>query len=217
MYRVIFLLLVGFNITACVSPIPLEEQTLKANYVKQDKVLISVVDERNKVKAGKDKSFVGVAHASFGIPVDWHVNDILATEKTDKGKNLSDWLENRIVMGLTTKGWQAEKVDLDNGEKESDINSLLKEKQAQTLIKLTLHEWYFSINLNWVTAFNFDTNTMVDIHHVDQGKHFSKQFKERDVIEESASESPQNNVIRAYRDQLQQMFNDPEVQAALMN
>ena len=37
----------------------------------------------------------------------------------------------------------------------------------------------------------------------------------QDVIDESASESAQNNVLRAYRDQLVQILNDDEVRAAL--
>jgi hypothetical protein len=215
MYKLLFTVFVSLYLTGCVTPIPLDQQTPKANYIETDKVLISVIDERKKVKAGKKDTFVGVAHATFGIPVDWHVANILATEEGDKNRNLSDWLELRIVNGLNKKGWNSAKVDLDNSESETQINTILQENNAVTLIKLTLHEWYFSINLNWVTAFNFDTDTTVAIHHINEGQLLNKQFKERDVIEETASESPQNNVIRAYRDQLQQMFNDPEVQKAL--
>ena len=215
MYKLLFALLVSVYLTGCVSPIPLEQQTVVTNYVESEKVLISIVDERKKVKAGKADTFVGVAHASFGIPVDWHVANILATEKEDKERNLSQWLAHRIVEGLNKKGWDSASVTLDNSETDAKIDSILKENDAATLIKVTLHEWYFSINLNWVSAFNFDTDAIVDIHHVNEGKLLNKQFKERDVIEESASESPQNNVMRAYRAQLEQIFNDPEVQEAL--
>lgn len=215
MYKLLFSSLVSLYLAGCVSPIPLAQQTPEANYIETDKVLISIVDERKRVKEGKKDTFVGVAHATFGIPVDWHVANILATEKADKERNLSAWLEHRIVEGLNKKGWDSAKVHLDNSENEEQINSILKKEEAVTLIKLTLHEWYFSINLNWVSAFNFDTDTTLDIYHLNEGKLLTKEFKERDVVEESASESPQNNVMRAYRDQLQQIFNDPEVQKAL--
>ena len=215
MYKLILSILFCIYLTGCVTPLSLDEQTPKVNYVENEKVLIGIVDERKKVKAGKADTFVGVAHSSFGIPINWHVSDILSTEKLDKKKNLSNWLEYRIVTGLNSKGWHAESVYLNNNESESEINSILKENEAKTLIKLTLHEWYFSINLNWVTAFNFDTDTTFDIYHLENGAVLTKQFKERDVIEESANESPQNNVLRAYRDQLEQMFNDPQIKEAL--
>jgi hypothetical protein len=215
MYKLLFTVLLSVYLTGCVSPISLEEQVPKANYIESDKVLISIVDERKKIKEGKEETFVGVAHASFGIPVNWHVADVLATEKEDKKRTLSEWLEHRIVEGFNKKGWNVANIDLNNSATEAEINSILQDNDAATLITLTLHEWYFSINLNWVSAFNFDTDTTVAIHHINEGKLLNKHFKERDVIEESASESPQNNVMRAYRDQLQQIFNDPEVKKAL--
>jgi hypothetical protein len=215
MYKLLFTVLLSVYLTGCVSPISLEEQVPKANYIESDKVLISIVDERKKIKEGKEETFVGVAHASFGIPVNWHVADVLATEKEDKKRTLSEWLEYRIVEGFNKKGWNVANIDLNNSATEAEINSILQDNDAATLITLTLHEWYFSINLNWVSAFNFDTDTTVAIHHINEGKLLNKHFKERDVIEESASESPQNNVMRAYRDQLQQIFNDPEVKKAL--
>lgn len=215
MYKIILIILSSLYLTGCVSPIKFEQQIPTANYVEKEKVLISVVDERKKVKAGKNKTFIGVAHSSFGIPVDWHVNNVLATEKEDKGKNLSDWLEHRITSGLNQNGWNTEKVDLDNHEDANAVNELLKESDAVKLIKLTLYEWYFSINLNWVSAFNFDTDTAIEVFEVDEGQLLSKRITERDVVEESAKESPQNNVLRAYREQLKQILNDPELKKSL--
>lgn len=215
MYQIILTVLSTLYLTGCVSAIKLEQQIPTANYVPSDKVLISVVDERKKVKAGKDKTFIGVAHSTFGIPVDWHVGNLIATEKADKGKNLSEWLEHRIIHGLNKNGWNTEIVNLDNSEDDSEINSILKENDAAKLIKLTLHEWYFSINLNWVSAFNFDTDTAIEVFKLEDGKLLSKKIKERDVVDESAKESPQNNVLRAYREQLKQILNDPDIEKSL--
>jgi len=47
------------------------------------------------------------------------------------------------------------------------------------------------------------------------GKILEKKFKDRDIIDEKADESPQNNILRAYRDQLQEILNDQIVAEAL--
>lgn len=47
------------------------------------------------------------------------------------------------------------------------------------------------------------------------GKILEKKFKGRDIIDEKTDESPQNNILRAYRDQLQEILNDQMVVGAL--
>ncbi|WP_060988837.1 hypothetical protein [Photobacterium leiognathi] len=210
-----FLLLVAFFITGCVSPIPLYEQAPDTNYNVTKKVLISVNDQRERVKEGKPEDFIGVAHATFGIPVDWHVSQVLATEEGDKEKTLADFLEHRILHGLQKQGWNVEAVKVTSGASDSEIMTLLADNQADKLIQLNINEWYFSINLNWVSAFNFDTDTLVKIYEVNDGQILEKQIAGRDVIEEKGDESPQNNVLRAYREQLVEIFSDPEVKSKL--
>ncbi|WP_305405646.1 hypothetical protein [Photobacterium leiognathi] len=210
-----FLLLVAFFITGCVSSIPLHEQAPDTNYNVTKKVLISVNDQRERVKEGKPEDFIGVAHATFGIPVDWHVSQVLATEEGDKEKTLADFLEHRILHGLQKQGWNVEAVKVTSGASDSEIMTLLADNQADKLIQLNINEWYFSINLNWVSAFNFDTDTLVKIYEVNDGQILEKQIAGRDVIEEKGDESPQNNVLRAYREQLVEIFSDPEVKSKL--
>ncbi|WP_305815602.1 hypothetical protein [Photobacterium leiognathi] len=210
-----FLLLVAFFITGCVSPIPLHEQAPDTSYNVTKKVLISVNDQRERVKEGKPEDFIGVAHATFGIPVDWHVSQVLATEEGDKEKTLADFLEHRILHGLQKQGWNVEAVKVTSGASDSEIMTLLADNQADKLIQLNINEWYFSINLNWVSAFNFDTDTLVKIYEVNDGQILEKQIAGRDVIEEKGDESPQNNVLRAYREQLVEIFSDPEVKSKL--
>ncbi len=48
MYKLLFAVLACVYLTGCVSPIPLEQQTVVTNYVESEKVLISIVDERKK-------------------------------------------------------------------------------------------------------------------------------------------------------------------------
>lgn len=202
-------------LTGCVTPIPLTEQAPKLTYQSQDKVVVAVVDNRKRVVEGKPKNYVGKAHASFGIPVDWHVNQVLATEDIDKDKNLSQFLEHRITTGLTNSGWNVVAANIDTQVNTQAAENLLKEHDAEKVLVLNLKEWYFSINLNWVTSFNFDTDTIIYVYEKEDGRTLEKNIAERDVIDEKASESPQNNVLRAYRDQLIDIFNDEEVKQAL--
>ena len=37
--------------------------------------------------------------------------------------------------------------------------------------------WYFSINLNWVTAFNFDTDATIYVYEIADGKTLEKEIK----------------------------------------
>ncbi|GAB2874553.1 hypothetical protein ACCI51_05805 [Microbulbifer echini] len=215
MLKKIALLTLVITVTACVSPTSLEEQSVAPNYQTKESVLISVIDQRQRVLQGKKKTFVGKAHVSFGIPVDWHVKQVLATEPGDKEKNLGQFLQSRLVHGLNTSGWNAIEVDLDESPEEETIRRLMKENNAGKMISLVLNEWYFSVNLNWVSAFNFDTDTNVLVYDLEEGQLLTKNIKERDVIEEKASQSPQNNVLLAYKAQLDQIVNDEEVRKAM--
>ena len=205
------------SLAGCVTPVAVKDQLPKLDYTNNETVLISVIDERGRVKRGKPEDFIGVAHGVFGIPADWHVGQVLATEEGDEDRDLSDWLEYRIVNGLNKEGWQSRALDLNSLPDIDEAESRLIEEDASWLIALVLNEWYFSINLNWVTAFNFDTDANLHVFHIGGGKVLSKSFIGRDVIEEKGSESPQNNILGAYRAQLQQIFNDEALQNALEN
>jgi len=215
--KILLSIIFAAALAGCVTPIPLAEQTPKLDYQAQDKVVISVIDNRKRVKEGKPKNYVGKAHASFGIPVDWHVNQVLATEDSDKGKNLSQFLEHRLTTGLSNSGWNVVAANIDTQPNESNAKEIITKHDAQKMFVIDLQEWYFSINLNWVTAFNFDTDATIYVYELPDGKTLEKDISERDVIEEKASESPQNNVLRAYRDQLIDIFNDEDVKKALLD
>lgn len=203
-------------LSGCVTPIPLEEQTPNPNVTREDKIVISVLDNRTRVtEEEKAKTFVGVAHGSFGIPVDWHVNNVLATQQGDDKRNLAQFIEHRLTNGFKESGWDAVEAGVETISSPEEAKALIESNQAGKLLIINIKEWYFSINLNWVSAFNFDTDSLVSVYELHDGKLVEKHFKDRDVIEESASESPQNNVLRAYRDQLIEMITDPEIQAAL--
>lgn len=206
----------AFTLSGCVSSIPLEEQSPNPNVTHDDKVVISVIDNRLRVaNDDRPKDFVGVAHGTFGIPFDWHVGQVLATEDGDDERNLAQFLEHRLAQGFQESGWDAVEANVEVMPSEDEAKALLVDKNAQKLLVINISEWYFSINLNWVSAFNFDTDSVVSVYELQDGKLVEKRFKDRDVIDEAADESPQNNILRAYRDQLIEIVTDPEIQAAL--
>jgi len=213
--KLLGLLLIAVVTTGCVSSIPFQEQLPQPAYGTDAKVLITVIDERRRIQQGKPRDFIGVAHGSFGIPFDWSVKQALNVAEGDQKRDLSAFIEYRLTNGLQQKGWNAQALQLDRLPSEQEAQALLEQNQADTLLALRLNEWYFSLNLNWVSAFNFDTDTDVRVFKKQQGQVLEKNFSERDVIEEKSSESPQNNILRAYRDQLRQIVDDPEVRNTL--
>ncbi len=93
--------------------------------------------------------------------------------------------------------------------------TLIEQHHVGKLLILQLTEWFFSINLSWVTAFNFDTDTTVLVYSGTGEKAFEKRFAGRDVVDAEADQSYQNHILPAYREQLAQILNDPEVKQAL--
>lgn len=215
MSRLLSIIISVALLTACVTPMPIQDQLPRVGYTNSEKVLISVIDKRRRVLQGKPKNFVGVAHGAFGIPFDWHVKQVLATEEGDKELDLSAWLELRIVNGLNSEGWQSQAIELDSIPAIEEIKSRLIKEDASWLIALVLNEWFFSINLNWVTAFNFDTDTDVYAFNINSGEVLRKNIKERDIVDEKANESPQNQILNAYKAQIQQILNDEDLRNAL--
>lgn len=203
--------------TGCVSPIPFQEQLPQPSYLNDDSVLITVIDNRKRVQKGKPREFIGVAHGSFGIPFDWSVPQVLNVADGDKERDLAEFLEHRLSNGMQQKGWQAQTVKMDHLPSAAEAEAALKQANAKTLLALELNEWYFSINLNWVSDFNFDTDTNIHVYRMAEGEVLSKNIAERDVIVQKASDSPQNNILLAYREQLRQIVDDPQVRSTLAN
>lgn len=201
--------------SACVSHIPLAQQVPSTTYVGHQPLLVSVIDERRRVKAGKPRTFIGIAHGAFGIPADWNIKPVLAVEDGDKNRDLAQFLQFRIVRGLGDKGWQASEYPLAAIPGSDELRKLQEDHPGRSLLLMRLNEWYFSINLNWVTAFNFDTDVDVLVFDATGSKVLEKNLAARDVVDEQASQSPQNHILMAYRDRLAKILEDPDVRAAL--
>lgn len=215
MLKSLTLLTFLFLVAGCVPHIPFEEQVPSVEYKNNDRLVVSVIDDRQRVKDGKPRNFIGIAHGTFGIPFDWDIAKVLSVEAGDKDRDLSQWLQYRVVKGLESRGWDVVDIDLEKNPKIDQVENLMIDNNCSKMLIFQIIEWYFSMNLNWVTAFNFDTNTNIIVYEIKNGKILSKNFSGRDVIDEKANESPQNNILRAYREQLIEILSDPEVKNSL--
>lgn len=214
-FKLCGVLLAAALTTGCVTSLPFQEQLPQPAYQNDDSVLITVIDNRKRVQEGKPREFIGVAHGSFGIPFDWSVPQVLNVAEGDKERDLAGFLEHRLSNGLQQKGWKAQAVKMDHLPSAAEAEAALQQAGAKTLLALELKEWYFSINLNWVSDFNFDTDTNIRVYRIAEGEVLSKNITERDVIVQKASDSPQNNILLAYREQLRQIVDDPQVRSTL--
>lgn len=204
-------------ITGCVSHIPLSEQVPVLSYEAKESLVIAVFDNRKRVKEGKPKTFIGVAHGVFGIPSDCEVDPWLSIEEGDDKKDLAQFLQKRIVTGLRNKGWKVSAVDVKNVPNLNEAEALITKHNAKSLLVLQLNEWFFSINLSWVTAFNFDTDTDAIIFSNEKGQVLNKNFAGRDVVDVKGDDSYQNQILMAYREQLNEILNDPSIKKALQD
>jgi hypothetical protein len=210
-----FVLLATIFMSGCVAHIPFAQQLPPIDHSGLGMLAVSVVDDRERVKKGKPRNFVGVAHGIFGIPSDLNIKSALAVEDGDKARDLAQYLQYRIMQGFKARGWNAVELDLKTVPGDEQTRALLAGVGANQLLLLQLREWFFRLNLSWATAFNFDTDRTVFIYGAHTGKVLEKKFAGRDVVDQEWTESPQNHILMAYRDQLAEILNDPEVKQAL--
>ena len=145
-------------LAGCVTPISMEEESPDLSYVDPDTILISIVDNRNQ-----DADVIGRAHGVFGIPSKMPVYPWFETEREKKHLTLAQALEDRLIFGLNDEGWNVISAGFDQHPAEQEVLDSLLAANARNLLLVILNDWYVSINLNWVSAFNFDWGTTVKI------------------------------------------------------
>lgn len=209
------LLAAGTMLTGCVTPIPMAQEAPDLNYKVARPVVVTVVDERDVLSEGKPPTFIGVAHTVFGIPTDMQAYPWFVSDKAKKDQTLAQALEERIVVGLNDEGWQLTGAALAKPPTKDEAVSLLAARGAQRLLVLSLTKWYASINLNWVTAFNFDWGYRLEVYDPQGNAVANIVDSGRDVVDMKADDSPQNRIKIAYRERLIKILERPEVRAAL--
>jgi hypothetical protein len=192
----------------------MEEQTPDLAYLDTDRLVISVVDERWRLDHGKSTEELGVARGAFGIPTGLKTYPWLV-DKEHKGQLLAEALGERIVFGLNDEGWDTHLATFTSKPTEKEISAVLEEKEASNFLVMVLKDWWVDINTNWVSAFKFDWDVLIDIYDVDGQLVGSYQGSGRDIVDESATDSWPNMFRRAYRARLISILEQPEISTAL--
>ena len=203
----------GLMLTGCVSHIPMEEQTPDLTYLHQEGIVISVVDQRWRLEEGKSTDEFGVIR-TYGIPADaktypWYV------DKDHKGQSIAQAIEERIVFGLNDEGWNATPAELTSPPSEEEIVNILKDKEAKNLLVMIIKDWWVDVNTNWVSDFNFDWDVVVDVYDTSGQSVGHYAGADRDIVDESASDSWPNMFRRAFRERLIAILERPEITKAL--
>lgn len=199
----------GLLLYGCVAHIPIEEQSPDLSYFSNDRLVVSVIDERWRVQQGKPETGIGVVR-SMGIPsvahtYPWYV------DKEQKGQTLAQALEDRIVYGLNDEGWKTVPGRLGSPPDTDEISELLSKNQSNKLLIIILKDWWCDINLNMVSAFRFDWEATVEIYGWNGRLIGSFSDAGRDIIEEAGDDSWNNMIRRAYRERLIKLLEKPKV------
>jgi hypothetical protein len=203
-------------LAGCVTPIAIRDQAIAPAYTAPGTLLVAVVDERDAVlKEGKPPTYIGRAHASFGIPIDMQVYPWVSEDSANKKQTLSQALEERIVVGMKERGWKVASADLASAPQPGQVAQLLRERQADRLLLMRVKQWFVSVNLNWVGSFNLDWSVAATVFGPQGGTLLGFEDANSDVIELQAKQSPGNSVRMAYRARLTKIFERPDLRAAL--
>jgi hypothetical protein len=209
-------LLLTVVLGGCVTPIAVRDQAIAPTYASAGTLLVAVVDERDSVLNGaKPPTYIGRVHVSFGIPVDMKVYPWVIENSAKKNQTLAQALEERIVVGMQERGWKVISADLNSAPSAEQVPQLLRERSADRLLVLRVTEWFVSVNLNWVGAFDFDWGVAVTVSGSSPNPLLSFKDAGKDVVELEAKQSPANSVRLAYRARLTKIFERPDLQEAL--
>jgi len=215
MFRSLLIAAAALMVTACVTPRSLDLQNPAIAYKAPDKVLVGVVEDRERVKTGKPANFAGYARA-YGIPNDWTVDVLTLSDKAQKGKSMSRYLSERIAAGMTSNGTEVVVVQADRVPTDAEANAILSQNGAGTLITVVDRDWHFDLNINWVGKFQFNSDVEVIVQKAGRGTVLRKNFAEKQAIQAKGEDSWPNQIVDAYKAKLEQIFNDPEVKAAII-
>jgi hypothetical protein len=202
-------------LSGCVTPIPLAQEAPDLSFRSTRPLVVAVTDERKYLAEGKPPTFIGRAHGVFGIPSDMLVYPWFVSDKAKKDQTLAQAIEDRIVVGLGDEGWNLSGAALTARPAAEQAAALLAQRKAQLLVDLALTDWFVSVNLNWVGAFNFDWGYRVEVFD-DKGSVVTTFADSgRDVVDMKADESPQNMIKMAFRERLIKILERPELKAVL--
>lgn len=211
MYLRMMLFLVAMLTVGCATYTPYKQQLPTANYTSSNHVLLSVIDDRFRVKQGRPRDFIGVYRRAFGIPVNKYIDDLSPDDPLDKGATLAVFLERRLTDGLLASGFVVTRKTVQ--EPPAVDVKVLSEEGAKKWLVIIVKEWYFSIDTHFINDFNFDTEVEVLVIDANDRLVLQKSLKKRDVMKETLERH--NDVLAAYKIKLTEILNDGDVKKSL--
>jgi len=220
--KTLFVVLLVTGCGGCVSRISMSEQSPTPSYQSKERTVVSIIDKRDSTKIGNPLNYIGRLAAS--AQPDNSGSSLMVypfltgstKDKTKKTQTLAGFLEERIVFGLMEGEWNVLPGELSDRPQNTDIINLMKEREAQKLLLIELKEWHMNIHLKFVSAYaNFDWNINVEIIDSDAQSILKTSIKGRDVVDIKAKDSLSNLILKAYRDRLQNIFEEPKIKEAL--
>lgn len=220
--KTLFVVLLVTGCGGCVSRISMSEQSPTPSYQSKERTIVSIIDKRDRTKIGNPLNYIGRVAAraqADNSGTSLMVYPFLTgstKDKTKKTQTLARFLEERIVFGLMEGEWNVLPGELSDLPQNADIINLMKEREAQKLLLIELKEWHVHINIKLGSASsNFDWNINVEIIDSDAQSILKTSIKGRDVVDIKAKDSLSNLILKAYRDRLQNIIEDPKIKEAL--
>jgi len=213
--RSLLALALTISLGACVAPIPIKDQAPKVSYPVTTKVAVAVIDSRTDVTVDKKPpTFIGHAHALFGIPTDMQIYPWVAL-KEEKNFTLAQELEQRIADALQADGASVVRLDSAAHTDAASVRRVALGSNADRLLFISLDKWWIDINLSWVGSFELDWGYTVAISDKNGAVLASVSDSGRDVVQEKGSDSPRNMITEAFRARLEKLMERTEVRTAL--
>ena len=167
---------------------------------------IATHDQREYVISGKkNPNFVGLSRGGYGNTFD---------VGTVSGRNLADDMTEAITSSLSKKGYKAIPVIVSYSDDQNAVLEKLKATEARRLILLTLHEWKSDTYTNTALIFNLTLKVFDQSGQVLA----DKQIQGRDNLKGSVMNPPKHAkkvVPIAFRQKIEELFNDPAVEKNL--
>lgn len=214
MFKAIFLMLMLVMVVSCTPIVAYKHQTPQIKYRVPDTVLVSVIDNRERVQRGKNKNFIGIYRRNFGIIFDQSVKGLIAYDEIDKKGGLADFLQRRLVDGLNSNNWMAKSFQLSELPSSSSMTEILTKEKATKFLVIILNEWFFDTDMHFITSFNFDTDVDVIVYDPLLEDNLALNVARRKIITEHSDRY--NDVIYAYKKELARIMSIDKIKKALI-
>ena len=200
----------------------IEEQCPKACYSVPNKLVVSVIDERDRLSSRKPKTFVGQLFDDFTVPSDILVQSWTVPSEDTVEQSAAEAIEERLVLGLQASEWNVESAGWSARPTAQEIATRLATSNAENLLLLSLTRWYlrvatpdFAMSFSWqytlqiynatgesFAAFSDAGTDVVDKAHLHSGR-------------QGMLSTYREYLLLTYRDRLTQILERNDVRAAL--